>query len=67
MLGLPIVPTSIAVIADGDDVFLSFHFSLGSFYLAKAYVEFLEGWLKEEADRTGWNAEKIEVEDASTK
>lgn len=61
MFGLPVLPESIAVIRDGGEVFLSFHFSLVSPVVAKAWCQFLEGFLIDEAAKGGWDAEKIEV------
>jgi hypothetical protein len=63
MFGLPVTPESIAVIRDNDEVFLSLHFSFGNPIIAEAWCQFLEGFLKAEAERTGWDCEKIAVED----
>ena len=61
MFGLPVLPESIAVIRDGGEVFLSFHFSFVSPAVAEAWCPFFELFLIAEAAKGGWNAEKIEV------
>jgi hypothetical protein len=63
MFGLPVTPESIAVIRDDDQVFLSLHFSFNSQLMAEAWCQFLEGFLKAEAERSGWDCEKIEMAD----
>lgn len=63
MFGLPVNPESVAVIRDNDQVFLSLHFGFNSQLMAESWCQFLEGFLKAEAERAGWNCEKIEMED----
>lgn len=62
MFGLPVTPESIAVIRDDDQVFLSLHFSFNSARVASYWCQLLEGFLIAEAQKTGWDAEKLEVE-----
>lgn len=63
MFGMPVIPESVAVIRDFDQVFLSIHFSFRDTLTAAAWCEFLEGFLKAEAEKTGWDFEKIAVDD----
>jgi hypothetical protein len=62
MFGIPKEPESVAVIADGQEVFLSFHFTFPTFFHAKVWAQFLEGFVIAEAERVGLAVDTVEFE-----
>lgn len=59
---LPSLPTSVAIVSDGTDVFLSFHFEHETFEDAQALQRPLTLWLQLFLEMQGVVAMKVDLE-----